>query len=98
MCYKPAKLHQGVRVHEHEDAQGLLVREAVKPRRVIFLLAAHVCLQKLGPSLVLVGNIIESTNHVVQEEGKLKALFLEQSEISKMVFNNGCAATIMSSF
>ena len=31
MCCKPAKLHQGVRVHEHEDAQGLLVREAVKP-------------------------------------------------------------------
>ena len=97
MCCKPAKLHQGVRVHEHEDTEGLLVREAVKPRRVIFLLAAHVCLQKLVPSLVVVG-IFQSTNHVVQEEGKLKALFLEQSEISKMVFNNGCAATIMSSF
>ena len=67
MCCKPAKLHQGVRVHEHEDAQGLLVREAVKPRRVIFLLAAHVCLQKLVPSLVVVG-IFQSTNHVVKEE------------------------------
>ena len=67
MCCKPAKLHQGVRVHEHEDAQGLLVREAVKPRRVIFLLAAHVCLQKIVPSLVVV-DIIESANHVVKEE------------------------------
>ena len=67
MCYTPAKLHQGVRVHEHEDAEGLLVREAIKPRRVIFLLAAHVCLQKLVPSLVVVG-IIQSTNHVVKEE------------------------------
>ena len=67
MYCKPAKLHQGVRVHEHEDAEGLLVREAVKPRRVIFLLTAPVCLQKLAPSLVLV-DIIESTNHVVKYE------------------------------
>ena len=68
MCCKPAKLHQGVRVHEHEDAQGLLVRQAVKPRRVIFLLAAHMCLQqKIVPSLVVV-DIIESANHVVKEE------------------------------
>ena len=67
MCCKPAKLHQGVRVHEHEDAQGLLVREAVKPRRVIFLLAAHVCLQKIVPSLIVL-DIIESTNHVVKTE------------------------------
>ena len=67
MCYEPAKLHQGVRVQEHEDAQGLLVREAVKPRRVIFLLTAHVCLKKLAPGLVLV-DIIESTNHVVKTE------------------------------
>ena len=68
MYYKPAKLHQGVRVHEHEDAEGLLVREAIKPHRVIFLLAAHVCLQEIVPSLVLVDNIIESTNHVVKYE------------------------------
>ena len=67
MCCKPAKLHQGVRVHEHEDAEGLLVREAVKPRRVIFLLAAHVCLQKIVPSLIVL-DIIESTNHVVKTE------------------------------
>ena len=67
MCCKPAKLHQGVRVHEHEDAQGLLVRQAVKPRRVIFILAAHVCPQKIVPSLVVV-DIIQSTNHVVSEE------------------------------
>ena len=67
MCCKPAKLHQGVRVHEHEDAEGLLVRQAVKPRRVIFLLAAHVSLQKIVPSLVVV-DIIESTNHVVKTE------------------------------
>ena len=67
MCCKPAKLHQGARVHEHEDVQGLLVRQAVKPRRVIFLLAAQVCLQKIVPSLVVV-DIIESANHVVKEE------------------------------
>ena len=73
MCYTPAKLYQGVRVHKHEDAEGLLVGEAVKPRRVIFLLAAHMCLQEIVPSLVVVDNIIESTNHVVQEEGKLKS-------------------------
>ena len=67
MCYTPAKLHQGVRVHEHEDAEGLLVGEAVKPRRVIFLLAANVCLQKIVPCLVVV-DIIESANHVVKKE------------------------------
>ena len=54
MYCKPAKLHQGVRVHEHEDTEGLLVGEAVKPRRVIFLLAAHVCLQRIVPSLVVI--------------------------------------------
>ena len=40
--YEPAQADEGVCIHEDEDLESLLVREAVEPNRVIVLQAALV--------------------------------------------------------
>ena len=44
---EPAEIHEAVWIHEHEDVKGLLVREAIKPNRVLFVQGANVCLQEI---------------------------------------------------